>query len=392
MTQLLLRWFVKNPENTADPQVREGYGKLASLTGIAVNLLLAAAKLLMGLLSGSVAIMADAVNNLSDAAGSVVTYVTVRLSNKPVDPDHPFGHGRMEYLGSLTVGVLIVAMGVSLLRDGITGIFHPETPSFSLVVVGVLVLSILGKLWLYFFYRKLGGAVNNSTLLAAAKDSLGDVLSTGAVLLSVLLNMVLGNLVEGWPLDGIMGVLVSLIVLKAGYEVCHDTVDSLLGSRPDPEKVQAVRELLLSHEGILGIHDLVLHDYGPGRCFASVHAEVDALANVLKVHEMIDDAEREIGEKLKMPICIHMDPVVSGDPEADRLRGLFAAFLAQKDLTLHDFRRVPGEGHTNLVFDVLLPAGYKGKKDLLEELKSYAASLDETFRLVVEFDTDYAGE
>ena len=386
MTAWLIRRFVPDHEKTADPEVRAAYGTLAAVTGIAVNLLLAGAKCLMGLLSGSLAVMADAANNLSDAAGSIVTLITVRLARKPVDHDHPFGHGRMEYLGSLAVGALIVMMGFGLLRDGVSAILHPQELTVSWVVLAVLALSVAGKLWLYAFDKKLGGATKNGTLLAASKDSLGDAISTGAVLLSVVL-----NLAFGWQADGWMGLVVAVIVLKAGWEVCRDTVDSLLGGRPDAEKINLLRERLLEQPGILGLHDLVLHDYGPGRCFASVHAEVDSDSDVLTLHELIDDAERVVGKQMNMPICIHMDPVVLGDETANRVRQQLSLFLQNIDptLSLHDFRMVPGEGHTNLIFDCVLPSGYKGRDELLKVLRAYALSLDERYRLVVEFDTDY---
>jgi len=386
LTAWLIRRFVPHHDQVTQSGVRAAYGTLASITGIIVNVLLAAGKFLIGLISGSLAITADAANNLSDAAGSVMTLISVRLANKPVDPEHPFGHGRMEYIGSLAVGALIVAMGFSLLRDGLSAILHPEALTVSWVVLVVLALSILGKLWLYFFYRQTGSAIQNGTLLAAAKDSLGDVLSTGAVLLNVVLNAAFG-----WKLDGWIGLVVAVIVLKAGVEVCRDTVDSLLGGKPDPEKIQQIRELLLAREGILGLHDLVLHDYGPGRCVASVHAEVSAEGNILDIHEMIDDAEREIGEIMHMPICIHMDPIVTTDETTNRVRQQLADFLGAMDasLSMHDFRMVPGEGHTNLIFDCVLPAGYKEKDVLLKALTAYARSLDDRYRLVVQFDTDY---
>ncbi|MDD6143795.1 MAG: cation diffusion facilitator family transporter [bacterium] len=386
MTAWLIRRFVRNNENVEDSNVRTAYGTLGSVVGVLVNLLLAGAKCLMGFLSGSLAMMADAANNLSDAAGSVVALITVRLAHKPVDAEHPFGHGRMEYLGSLAVGALIVCMGVTLLRDGISAILHPTAPQVNWVVMAVLAISILGKLWLYGFYRKLGSRTQNGTLLAAAKDSLGDVLATSAVLVSMLC-----CLFFGWKIDGWIGLLVSVIVLKAGWEVCRDTLDSLLGGRPDPEKIQELRELLLSREGIMGIHDLVLHDYGPGRCFASVHAEVDADGDILEIHELIDDAEREIGEKMKMPICIHMDPIVTSDENVQRVRQQISDFVCRIDpaLSIHDFRMVPGDGHTNLIFDCVLPAGYTGRDTLMSALNAFALSLDERYRLVVQFDTDY---
>ena len=386
MTAWLVRRLIANHESTGDPDVRAAYGTLASSVGMLVNLLLAAGKFLVGLLSGSLAIMADAANNLSDAAGSLVAFITVRLASKPVDPEHPFGHGRMEYIGSLAVGVLILTMGVNLLRDGVSSILNPVSPALSWDVAVILALSILGKLWLYRFYNNLGSKTSNGTLLAAAKDSLSDVFSTGAVLVSLIANAVLG-----WQLDGWMGVLVSLLVFKAGYEVCKTTLDSLLGGRPDPEKTQQIRDLLLAHEGILGLHDLVLHDYGPGRCFASVHAEVNAEGNILDIHELIDDAEREVGQKLKLPICIHMDPIVTSDETANRVRLQMEEFLHRFDesLSMHDFRMVPGEGHTNLIFDCVLPAGYPARDMLMNALTAYAKSLDERYNLVVMFDTDY---
>lgn len=386
MTAWLIRHFIKNPQSVENPSVRASYGTLASVTGVAVNLLLAGGKFLMGLLSGSLAIMADAANNLSDAAGSIVTLITTRLALKPVDHEHPFGHGRMEYIGSLAVGALIVIMGVSLLRDGVTAIFHPEPLAISWLVIVILSLSILMKLWLFLFYRKLGRAVSNGTLLAASKDSLGDVLSTGAVLLSVLVHLAFNI-----TIDGYVGVIVALIVLKAGIDVCRDTVDSLLGCKPDPEKIQQIRELLLQRDGILGLHDLVLHDYGPGRCIASVHAEVSADSDIVAIHEVIDNAEREIGEKLHMAICIHMDPIVTGDEATNRVHRQMAEFLQNTDpaLSLHDFRMVPGQDHINLIFDCVLPAGYPNRDELLNALRAYALSLDPRYRLVVQFDTDY---
>ncbi|MEG0740701.1 MAG: cation diffusion facilitator family transporter [Clostridia bacterium] len=387
MTAWLIRRFVHNAEATQDPDVRAAYGTLGSCTGTVLNLLLAACKFLMGLLSGSLAIMADAANNLSDAAGSIVTLISVRVAKKPVDQEHPFGHGRMEYIGSLAVGALIVLMGVQLLRDGITAILHPAPLTLSPIVLGVLIASVLVKLWLFFFYRKLGGKINNGTLLAASKDSLSDVLATSAVLVSVLLQYAFG-----WHIDGYIGVLVAVIVLKAGIDVCRDTVDNLLGGKPDPEKTRQIRELLLGFPGILGIHDLVLHDYGPGRCVASVHAEVSAHGDILDIHEMIDDAERDIGEKMHMAICIHMDPIVTDDESINAVHRKMVDFLRNTDpcLSLHDFRMVPGQGHTNLIFDCVLPAGYKGKELLYQSLTAYAKSLDPRYRLVVQFDTDFS--
>ncbi len=386
MTEWLIRRFIPNAENREDPVVRTAYGTLGATVGIVVNALLAAAKFLMGVLSGSLAVTADAVNNLSDAGGSVVALVTTRMAQKPVDQDHPFGHGRMEYLGSLAVGVIIVAMAIGLLKDGIAAIISPQQLEVTAVVVAVLVLSVLLKGWLFFFYRKVGSLTANGTLLAAAKDSLSDCIATGAVLISMVLQQLFG-----WRIDGWIGLVVALIVLKAGYEVCRDTVDSLLGGKPDPESISRIKELMLDYEGILGVHDLVLHDYGPGRCFASAHAEVSADGDILAIHEMIDDAERHIAKEMNMPICIHMDPIVTDDEETNHLRAKIVEFITRTDpcLSLHDFRIVPGQETTNVIFDCVLPAGYKNRDQLHQALTAYVATLDRRYRLVVVYDTDY---
>lgn len=389
MTELLIRLFVKNPENVKQPDVRQNYGILASIVGIVVNLLLAGGKFLIGTISRSLAITADAVNNLSDAAGSIVTFITVRLSNKPVDEDHPFGHGRMEYLGSLIVGALILVMGVDLLRDGIHSILNPSELILSVPVIIVLAGSILMKLWLYFFYHHIGTKIQNGTLLAAGKDSLSDVLSTSAVLASILATWFFH-----WKIDGYVGLLVGILVLKAGFEVCRDTLDSLLGTKPDPEKIRAIRELMLECDEIIGVHDLVLHDYGPGRCFASAHAEVNAEMNVLELHEKIDDVERKIGYTLHIPICIHMDPIMETG-ESVAIKQKLQDYLHQYDerISFHDFRMVPGENHTNLIFDCVVPAGYSDnqRKQLCLSVTGFLKSLNEKYNVVMEFDTDYSG-
>ncbi|MEG0492174.1 MAG: cation diffusion facilitator family transporter [Clostridia bacterium] len=386
MTAWLVRKLIRNADQVEDIEVRAAYGTLASCTGVVVNLLLAAAKFIMGLISGSLAITADAANNLSDAAGSVVTLISVRVAKKPVDHEHPFGHGRMEYIGSLAVGALIVVMGVGLLRDGITAIVSPAQLTVSWLVVGILVASILAKLWLFFYYRKLGKLIHNSTLLAASKDSISDVMATSAVLISLLLTYFFH-----WSVDGYMGVLVALLVLKAGLSVCRDTVDSLLGGKPDPEKIKQIRDLLLSYDGILGMHDLVLHDYGPGRCVASVHAEVSDKSNIVEIHEVIDNAEREIAQKMHMAICIHMDPIATKNEVVNGVHRQMAEFLKNTDscLSLHDFRMVDGQDHINLIFDCVLPAGYQHRDELLAALRAYATSLNPRYHLVVQFDTDY---
>lgn len=386
MIKWLVHRFIHDADDTENQRVRGAYGTLGSCVGIAVNVLLSLMKLLVGLLTGSVAVMADAANNLSDAGGSIVSLISVRMAQKPVDREHPYGHGRMEYIGALGVAVLILLMGVELLKSGVTSILHAETVNFGWVPLTIMLVSIAMKGWLYAFYTALGRKIDSATLLAAAKDSINDVLATSAVVLSMLAGHFFG-----WPLDGWMGVAVALVVLKGGVDVCRETIDSLLGGNPNKELGQKVIKLLMSYDQILGIHDLMIHDYGPGRCVASVHAEVPADGNLLELHEMIDQAERQIGEELHLPICIHMDPVVSGDADTAQAEQAMKDYLQSLDpeLKLHDFRRVPGAQQTNLIFDVVIPAGYPDEEKLRGELAAYARTLDARNRCVIHFDLDY---
>ena len=386
MIQYLIRRFVRDPENTGDQRVRQSYGTLGALTGMALNLLLSGVKILLGLLTGSVAVTADGVNNLSDAGGSLISLAAVRLAQRPMDNDHPFGHGRVEYLGALGVGVLIAVFGVELLKSGIESILHPTPVSFSWLTAALLLVGMLVKLWMSRFYRLLGQKTDNPTLLAAGKDSLSDVLATGAVLLSALVGHS-----TGWPVDGWVGAAVALLVLKAAWDVLKDTVNSLLGGKPDPETGRRIRDLLLGYDGILGIHDLVLHDYGPGRCMASVHAEVKSDCDLVATHEIIDRAEREIMEQLNVPICIHLDPIVTGDEKTETAKRQMQAYLSSltPPLMLHDFRRVPGEKAINLIFDVVLPPSLTDKKPVLDGIQAHAKTLDPRYKCVVHFDTDY---
>ncbi|MGN0779885.1 MAG: cation diffusion facilitator family transporter [Aristaeellaceae bacterium] len=386
MMNWLIRRFIREPENTSDQRVRGQYGTLGSVVGISVNVMLSLVKFLVGTFTGSVAVTADAANNLSDAGGSIISLISVRLAQKPVDREHPFGHGRMEYLGALGVGMLIIFMGIELLLSGVDSILHPVRPTFGWVPLLLLVFSILMKVWLYFFYTHVGKKIDAATLLAAAKDSLSDVMATSAVVLS----MVIGVFVD-FPVDGIMGVIVAALVLKAGFDVCKDTIDSLMGGKPDKELGRRIIDMLMKYDKILGTHDLILHDYGPGRCVASVHAEVPADGNLLELHEVIDQAEREISEELNIPICIHMDPIVSGDPETDAITVKLNSYLKgrQEGLMLHDLRRVPGAKQINLVFDVVVPAGYKDVKTLDREIREEAHRIDPCYHCVIHFDVDY---
>ena len=378
--------LLRKGESATDQAVRKRLGTLGSGVGVGVNALLAAGKMIIGTLTGSVAVTADAINNLSDAAGSVVSLVSMRLAQKPVDKEHPFGHGRMEYLGALAVGVMICVMGVETFSSGVESILHPVPVAFGWVPFWLLVVSILMKGGLFLFYHWVGTLIDFPSLIAAAKDSLSDMLATTAVVISMIIAQIFDIPVDGW-----MGVAVSLLVLKAGFDVVRETVDSLMGGRKNPELGKEIISRLMAYEHILGTHDLLIHDYGPGRCFASIHAEVPADGNILVLHEIIDRAEHEIGEALNIPLCIHMDPVVTGDETTDAVMAHLADFLTQKGggFMLHDLRMVPGENRTNLVFDVVIPAGFTGTEQLTADICAAAKQLDPKYECVIHYDIDF---
>ncbi len=387
MTKLLFRLFMKTQNDVNDRGVRAAYGTLGSVTGIIVNVLLAALKFIIGTVSGSLAATADAINNLSDSAGSLMALITVRMAVKPNDDSHPFGHGRMEYLGALAVGIIILIAGGKLAYEGVKSAITPTAMNVQLVPLLLLAASIFVKLWLYFYYRTIAKMIHSKTLFAAAKDSLSDMLATGTVVISMLLQWILA-----WRIDGYISMLVALFVLKAGYDVCKDTVDSLLGGKPDPMTIRDIKRILLEYDEISGLHDLILHDYGPGRCIASVHAEVSASGDIVAIHEIIDQAERRLKDSLGIEVCIHMDPTVTDDPKINTLREQIAAHLRSIDsrLSLHDFRVVPGEKQINLVFDCLLPNEEMDRAMLLQSLQRFVKQMDPRYELVVQFDTDFS--
>ena len=386
MTDWLVRKFVKDWQNTKNQKVRERYGILGSVTGVGLNILLSFVKILLGFLCGSVSVTADGVNNLSDAGAGLVSLVSVRMAQKPNDEDHPFGHGRVEYLGALGVGVLIAVFGVELLISAAEDILYPKVTAFSWLTVILLALGMGVKFWMARFYRTLGSRTDNPTLLAAAKDSLSDVLATGAVTVSAVVTLALG-----WPIDGFVGAVVSLLVLKAAWDVLRDTVTRLLGGKPDRELGRQIVATVTRDKNILGVHDLVIHDYGPGRAFASVHAEVAADSDLVQIHEVIDQIEREVAQELQIPICIHMDPVITGDEKTEAAKAAMQRYLASLNppLKLHDFRRVPGNKQINLVFDVLLPPDYREGDSLRGGISAHARTLDPRYNCVVHFDRDY---
>ena len=352
MTELLIRRFVPGWEKPEDPEVRRCYGRLGSIVGIVVNLLLSAGKLLVGAITGSVAITADGVNNLSDTGSSVVSLAAFRLAARPADAGHPFGHARYEYLSSMGVAVLILLLGVELLHTSVERVFAPKAAVFSWVTILVLSLSILAKLWLCRFGRTLGRRIHSGLMEAAAADSLSDVLATGGVLLSTLLGPVLP-----FSPDGYMGVLVALFILRSGVEIIRKAMDQLLGEAPSQELVAEIQAFVRSYPGVLDCHDLVIHSYGPGRRFASIHAEVPAEEDILVSHDIIDTIERDILAQKGVHLVIHMDPVAVGDPQLEHYRGLVKEALAAvgEGLSFHDLRLVAGPQHTKLVFDITAP-------------------------------------
>ena len=388
MTQLLLRLFVKNHQDTQSPAVREGYGKLAGLTGIVVNALLCAGKLLAGALSGSVSIMADAINNLSDAASSIVTLLGFKLAAKPADDAHPYGHQRVEYLAGLTVAALILLIGAELVKSSIQRILHPEAVAFTAVGAAVLLLSIAAKLWLCLFYRKLGKSIRSEALLASAADSRNDVASTAAVLAAYAFAWFTHIQIDGWA-----GLLVAVFILWSGVGIAKDTIDPLLGEAPDEALVHAIAQEIRSYDArVLGIHDLIVHDYGPGRCHVSLHAEVDGEGNIYGLHEAIDRAMSELDHKLGCFSVIHMDPVDTKNERLAELREETVQLLRSIDpvLSLHDFRMVPGKHRTNLVFDVLVPFGYKlSDEDVRKAVRAAVEERHPDCRCVIQIDKSY---
>lgn len=384
MTKLLLRLFVKNYRNTDDPKVRGAYGRLAGLVGLVCNLLLFAGKLVAGTLAGSVSVTADAVNNLSDASSSLVTLFGFKLAERPADEEHPYGHARMEYLSGLLVAVLILVIGVELAKSSIEKILHPEAVEFSVLTLCVLITSILVKLWMCLFCKKLGKAIDSTALEATAADSRNDVITTSAVLLGLLA----GHFFR-WRIDGWVGVLVAVFILLSGWSIAKETISPLLGKQADRELVRRISDLVLGHPKILGIHDLMVHDYGPGQCFATVHVEMDMHENPLVCHDILDDIERDALRELHVHLVIHYDPVVTDDVELNHMRALVEKKLKQLDprLSMHDFRMVRGPQHTNLIFDLAVPFDLSGKtSELKRRIDECVQFEDHKYYTVITFD------
>lgn len=353
MIDFLIGKFVKNSKNTSDPSVRTGYGTFAGAVGILVNLALSLAKIIAGTVFNSISVTADGINNLSDAGSSVVTLIGFKISAKPADRDHPFGHERIEYLAGFVLGIVILIIGVELIKSSVNRIIYPKPAICSGIMIAILTVSIAVKLWLAGFYSKIADKISSSAIRAASADSINDVLTTSGVLCGLLVSRYYGYQIDGW-----IGIGVALFILWSGAMILKSLLGPILGEMPDPELVERIEQKILSYEGIINIHDLVVHSYGPSVTFATVHAEVDAKCSFIRSHDLIDCIERDFARDLNINLVIHMDPIITDDEEVNRLRMMTEEIVTNIDqrFTIHDFRIVRGETHTNLIFDVVVPA------------------------------------
>ncbi len=381
MSNLIIKLFIKDGD-VKDLKIREKYGTLSGGVGIFCNLILCIFKFIVGALSNSVSITADAVNNLSDASSNIVTIFGAKMAGKPVDEDHPFGHGRMEYISALIVSFFIFLMGFELGKSSIEKIIHPEDVKFSAATLIVLLASIAVKLWMAFFNNRLFKITNNVNMKAVKQDSLNDCIATAATIAALLIS----SFTPFKRADGIIGVIVAIIVIIAGIGIVKDIISNLLGKAPDPELVKQIEDIMLAENDIAGVHDLIVHDYGPGRIIASAHAEVPCNVDVLKLHDMIDNVEKLISRRLNIMICIHMDPVVVDDEKINEYKTATAEIIKKYDenFSFHDFRVVEGKTHTNFIFDLVIPHQYKKENSvILKEIRSIFKEKNPDINLVI---------
>lgn len=384
MTALLVKLFIKNSENYSDKNVRTSYGMLSSITGIVLNLILAGAKYSAGIISGSISITADAINNLSDAGSSIVSFFGVKISAKPPDKDHPYGHGRVEYISAFIVSFFVLFMGVELLKDSVGKIINPEPVKFSFLSLAILVISILCKLWLGVFNKTLGKKINSAPMMAVMKDSFSDCLATGVAAVSIIVSAF-----SDINIDGYLGVVVAVFIFIAGFDILKETLGDILGRPPETEFVEEITEKIMSYPHVCGVHDMIIHDYGPSCRFASVHAEVPSDEDIMELHDIIDGIERDIYNEYGMLTSIHMDPVVINDERINELKKLTQDSVSRIDerLSIHDFRVVEGPSHTNLIFDVLLPSDMKcSNREICQKIEDEISKIDERFFCVITVD------
>lgn len=383
----LVRRFIKNYQDTKNANVRTSVGKLSGIVGILNNLFLFVIKFLIGTIVHSVSIQADGVNNLTDAGSNIISILSFHLSNKPADKDHPFGHERTETIASLFVGILILVLGFETAKESISKVIHPGSIDFRIASVIILLISIMVKFWMYAYNKKLSKAYDSSLLEATALDSISDVCGTTAVLVSTLLSPVLH-----FNLDGYMGIVVSGIILYGAYGLLRDMINSLIGEAPDPELVHNIVDMIMAHPVILGVHDMMLHNYGPNKIFASAHVEVDSSKDIFETHDQIDNIEREVKENMNIDLVLHMDPVKVNDPETELYRAKVVEAIHQIDPKwgFHDFRIVSGPTHANLVFDLVIPFEEKYTQEEIEEMLLKHIESDKKIYLVLTIDHPYA--
>ncbi len=387
MITLLSRWFIRDRDHVTDPAVRRAYGQLCGLTGIGLNVLLFIGKFLAGTISGSIAITADAFNNLSDAGSSVITLLGFRLAGRKPDPEHPFGHGRIEYISGLIVSGLILLMGAELAKTSFDKILHPAAVDFSVIAMVILAVSILVKLYMSLYNRQIGKKINSAAMAATAADSISDAISTSAVLAAMLVAKF-----SGLMIDGYVGMIVAVLILISGVKAAKETIAPLLGQAPEAEFVQQIEKIVMSHPPICGIHDLIVHDYGPGRVMISLHAEVPAGGDMLELHDVIDNAEIALRRELNCEAVIHMDPIVTDDGITSELRAKVSELVKTIDerITIHDFRIVPGNTHTNLIFDAVVPFDIGiSAQEVSERISRLVSEMDSNYFAVVLVEHSY---
>ena len=387
MTRFLIHHFIKNYNDTENVKVRENYGRLSGVVGIITNLILFFIKIIAGTVFKSISITADAVNNLSDCGSSVITLVGFKISAKPADPEHPYGHARFEYISGLIVSLVVFIVGFQLAEESVRKIITPENAQYSFLAVFVLIFSILIKLWQSAFYKKAGGLIKSSTLTATSADSKNDVFSTLAVLAGVLITKY-----TGFNIDGIIGLCVAAIIMFTGFRLIRETSDPLLGEAPPKELVDDIYNTILSYDGILGIHDLNVHNYGPGRCFSSVHCEVPAERNILESHDIIDNIERDFLSKKGIHLVIHMDPIITNDERTNTLKVKVKGIVdsISPEIGMHDFRVVWGPTHANIVFDVCVRFGFElSDSELVAKITEEIKKLSSNYFAVITVDHDY---
>ena len=391
MTEFLIKKFIRHPEDVTNEEVRTSYGIMASIVGILCNVLLFAGKLAAGLIMRSIAVTADSFNNLSDAASNIISLVGVKLASRPADEEHPFGHGRIEYISALIVAFVILEVGVSLFKEAIGKIQSPEATAFQPVLFAILAVSVLVKLWMGFFNGRIGKKIDSKVLKAAATDSLGDVAVTSITMAVILIEYFFHVNLDGWA-----GIAVSLVVIYAGFSVAKDTIEPLIGVSEDPKLCHEIMEMVNSYDGIVGTHDLIVHNYGPNRSMASVHAEVPNDVNIEVSHEIIDRAEREVSKKLGILLVIHMDPVETKDRKTLTAKSQVAEVLKAIDpaLSFHDFRMVNGQRQINLIFDIVEPFSYDKEKSIatLREIRKRMSERDSRYQCVITVDRSYVQE